>query len=251
MRLYHGDCVEKISKIKHKIDLVLVDLPYGQTNCEWDVKIDLIKMWIELKKVCKQNCIFIFFCTTKFGNELINSNPKWFRYDLVWEKNKPIGFFNAKKQPLRIHEMIYVFSSNKKSKGLKCTYNPQQTKGKMKKEKVYSGKRTIGVYGKEYSPLHIEKANDLYYPKSILKFKKPSINTINHTQKPVDLCEWLVKSYSNEGDWILDFTMGGGSTGVACINTNRKFIGIEKDKEMFLKAENRLIKNLKSKIFIK
>jgi site-specific DNA-methyltransferase (adenine-specific) len=110
--IHNDDCFQILPKIDNKsVDLVLVDLPYGQMDCEWDIKIDLDMMWKELKRICKDNCQYVFFTTTKFGNELINSNSKWFRYDFVWEKYNPVGFLNANKMPLRIHEMIYIFNN--------------------------------------------------------------------------------------------------------------------------------------------
>jgi site-specific DNA-methyltransferase (adenine-specific) len=212
-----------------------VDLPYGQTACKWDTIIDMEKMWIELKRICKGNAHIVFFTTTKFGNKLINSNEKWFRYDLVWEKSLLLGFMSANKMPLRKHEMIYVFG---KPSGGKKTYNPQKTPGEpfIVPERKYGGKTDI--YGNSGRPTYNNITGDRH-PVSIQKFsnKKPNLHP---TQKPVEACEWLIKSYSNEGDTILDFTMGSGSTGVACKNTNRKFIGIEMDEEIFKTAEKRI-----------
>lgn len=234
VKLIQGDCLEVMKDLEDKsIDLVVVDLPYGQTCCEWDTKIDLSQMWIELKKICKKNCTYCFFTTTKFGNELINSNPKWFRYDLVWKKSKSVGFLSSKKLPLRQHEMIYVFGNP----SVKKTYNPQMREGfkpwtrKGKPDDIFNN-----VYGKCQN--YMNSGNDKRFPVSVLKFN--SIQKAHKTQKPVDLCEWLVKSYSNEGDTVLDFTMGSGSTGEACVNTKREFIGIEKDDEIFKIAYDRL-----------
>ena len=201
--------------------MVLVDLPYGQTACKWDSVIDLEKMWKQLKRIAKPNTPFIFFTTTRFGNTLINSNPKWFRYDLVWEKSKQVGFLNANKMPLRTHEMMYVFYDHLP------TYNPQKTPGK-----PYTCKqgKNIKVYGKVVDETTTENTGDRH-PTSIIK---ASTKKGQHpTAKPVDLCEWLIKSYSNESDTILDFTMGSGTTGVACKNLNRNFIGVEMDEAYF------------------
>lgn len=419
MDLFNDDCFNIFPKLKDKsIDCVIVDLPYGQTSCKWDTCIDLEKMWIELKRICKKKCNYVFFCTTKFGYQIIKSNEKWFRYDLIWEKSKKVGFLSANKMQLRKHEMIYVFGetttnqewnlpkekytdlkdysrylldnvkiTDNKLKNLRffkpdkkdfClmrkntyneliqkynidklenfktfqqlkkiwnkqktnpkkpsypsqTYNPQKTNGKPYK----TGKRNGGVYGgviegyenvdgkrhpdsilqyeepnhqmiyvfgdksggkKTYNPqktkgkpykttakshsyyrtkegYHLAttdnkgdrhpdsiikirggKYNDSPYgdfkniksnndgtlhPSTILKYKNPS-KSVHRTQKPTDLLEFLVKSYTNEGDTIIDFTMGSGSTGVACKNTNRKFIGIEKDKDIYNIAIKRL-----------
>jgi hypothetical protein len=144
MELYNNDCFEILPEIKDaSIDLVLVDLPYAQTACKWDCLIDLNKMWKELKRCCKRNCIYVFFCTTKFGYKLIQSNEKWFRYDLVWEKSRKVGFLSANKMPLRQHEMMYIF---KEEQG---TYNPQKTEGKPYKNRQGKQTETYGIEDKE------------------------------------------------------------------------------------------------------
>ena len=235
--IYNDDCFNIFSKIVDKsINLVCVDLPYSQTNCTWDSLIDLNKMWIELKRIGKDNCQYVFFCTTKFGNKLINSNPKWFRYDIVWEKENSVGFLNSNKQPLRKHEMIYIFHNDKKSKDLSWVYNAQKTEGKPYKRK--ENIRKAEIYGRETIEKPVNNTGDRY-PSSIIKYgydKKKQ----HPTQKPVLLCEWIIKTYSNEGDTILDFTMGSGSTIVSCINTKRNYIGIEKDKDIFIKTKKRI-----------
>jgi hypothetical protein len=479
VKIYNTDCFTYFEKEKDKtIDLVLVDLPYGQTDCEWDVLIDLNKMWIELKRICKRDCVYIFFCTTKFGYKLIQSNERWFKYDLVWEKSRKVGFLSANKMPLRKHEMVYVFAddgnidlennrnlelreyfksviqfTNKTRKEIinecgqstdhclrinstqfglptektynkliekyklndmpgfrdyesltnewgELTYNPQKTAGKPYAVKGHKLKNQDDVYGSKFIPEHsnitgdrhphsilqfeepthemvyvfadgsqdegnrpldfnqnirdyakcikqfinkpikdiikdvnntgishfftnghqfrmilendynklIEKYNlqdmpgfreyksltdewkkipktpltynpqktngkrytckqgkqtDTYgidrqkrvstdnkgdrHPTTILKFNNP-VKSLHRTQKPTDLCEWLIKTYSNEGDNVLDFTMGSGTTGVACINTNRNFIGVELDKKIFKLARHRLFKHELEKI---
>ena len=235
--LYNDDCFNVFPLIENKtIDLVVLDLPYGQTQCKWDTKIDLEKLWTELKRVAKDNTIYVFFTTTKFGVDLINSNPKWFRYDLVWEKNTNAGFFSAKKMPLRNFEMIYVFSNpTKKGK----IYNPQMTKG----EPFIRINNCIvnnSVYGNLKYTTNSNESGDRY-PKGILKFNNNNYKIrIHQTQKPVELLEWIIKTYSNENDLILDCCMGSGSTIVACINTNRNYIGIEMDTEIFEKAKERI-----------
>ena len=229
MNIYNDDCFNVLGTIKDKVDLVLVDLPYGQTACKWDTKIDLDKMWEELKKICKENCIYIFFTTTKYGVDLINSNRKWFRYDIVWIKHNAVGFLNANKMPLRSHEMLYIFY---KKRG---TYNPQKTEGKPYKARK---KGCAPIYG-DVKRIPINNTDGKRHPLSHIKFNTDK--KIKHsTAKPIELCEWLIKSYSNEGELVLDFTMGSGTTGVACKNTGRKFIGIEKDKEIFEYAKERL-----------
>jgi len=392
MDLYNDDCFNVLPKIKDKtIDLFVLDLPYANkdfgkcTACKWDNTIDLDKMWIEIKRIMKPNAVILFYCNTKFGFSLIQSNIKWFRYDLIWKKSRKVGFLSANKMPLRQHENIYVF----KDKG--GTYNPQKTEGKpykckqgkqtnlygiedkenvitenkgerhptsiiehenvyvfsdadedlenkknkelrsyAEKVKKYIGKslkiidKKIGNQGihhfysftstqfgipieKNYNKLiEIYKINEMkgfidyktlkskwddemvntYNPQKtkgtpykngadknpnnvygITKEKGTIIKTDRHptsiypetiettilahnnpakslhrTQKPTSLCEWLIKTYSNEEDTVMDFTMGSGTTGEACKNTNRKFIGVEMDKDIFEIAKERLNK---------
>jgi site-specific DNA-methyltransferase (adenine-specific) len=235
MNLIQGDCLEKIREVKD-IDLVVVDLPYGQTACKWDSSIDLKTMWSELKKVCKTTTTYVFFCNTKFGLSLILSNKKWFRYDIVWEKSKAMGYLSANKAPLRKHEMVYIFRAPCKRNN-PPTYNPQKTPGKPWKSPTRQLKDK-DVYGQISLPIRENKTGDRH-PTSIIKFNNDDTG-LHRTQKPVKLCEWLIKSYSNEGDHVLDFTMGSGTTGEACKNTNRRFTGIEKDPEIFEIARQRL-----------
>lgn len=232
IQIYNDDCFNIFPKLEVlKINMVLVDLPYGQTNCDWDIPIDLTKMWDHLKRICTEKCIYVFFTTTKYGINLINSNKKCFRYDIVWQKNMAVGFFNAKKMPMRTHEMIYVFY---KKPGI---YNPQMTIGK-----PYKGtqkERKYGIYGAAFTQNAIDNLGTRY-PTSIVKFN----NTFTHkhpTQKPLDLLKSLIQTFSNPGDTILDFTMGSGSTGVACMQTHRNFIGIEQDYDIYKISANRLI----------
>jgi site-specific DNA-methyltransferase (adenine-specific) len=235
--IINDDCFNAFDKIEGKsIDLVVVDLPYGQTDCKWDSCINLERVWDNLKKICKDECQYVFFTTTKFGVELILSNPSWFRYDLVWEKIRPAGFLSAKKQPLRGHEMMYVFS-NPKIKGVHKPYNPQKTPGKP--YKTYGNKsKEKNIYGKTTFPPHVNETGDRY-PISVLNYGYKG-KKYHRTQKPLELCQWLIKTYSNEGSLVLDFCMGSGTTIVACINTNRNYIGIEKDEEIFNIAKNRI-----------
>jgi len=239
--IINGDCLEAMKTIPDKhINLVVVDLPYGQTACVWDICIDLNLMWIQLKRILKDNGQVVFFCTTKFGVSIINSNPSWFRYDIIWSKTTGQGFLSANKMPLKKHEMMYIFHNDKKPKGLKWTYNPQKTEGipYMKREKDDS---QISVYGAKRTTMSNPTGDR--HPTSIQEFGYDK-EKIHRTQKPVALCEWLIKTYSNEGDTVLDFCMGSGSTVIACVNTNRNYIGIEKDKEIFDKAQLRLNKRL-------
>jgi site-specific DNA-methyltransferase (adenine-specific) len=242
MNLYNDDCFNVFPKIKDKtINLFLLDLPYGQTACKWDSVIDLDKMWIEVKRMMKPNGIIVFFCTAKFGNTLINSNPKWFAYDLIWKKSKKVGFFSTNYRELRQHENIYIF------KNKQGAYNAQMTP--RDKDYKHSGKRSSE---KHYSNLleckKLYKKEDGMHPTSIientlLEYNNPT-KSIHPTQKPVELCEYLINTYSNEDDVVMDFTMGSGTTGIACSNTNREFIGVEMDKEIFDIAEKRILEHL-------
>ena len=239
IKLFNLDCFEFFKKVENNsINLFILDLPYANkhfgncTACKWDTPIDLNKMWIEIKRTMKPHAIIVFFCNAKFGYSLINSNPKWFSYDLIWKKSRKVGFLSANKQPLRQHELMYIF---KESKG---TYNPQKTEGKPYKAFETKNNKKIGEVYIGVS-LHKENKGDRH-PTSILEFNNPH-KTIHRTQKPVDLIEWLIKSYSNKNNVICDFTFGSGSTPIACLNTNRKFIGCERDKDIFNSAQNRII----------
>jgi len=384
IQLFNKNCFDVFPTLEDKsINLFVLDLPYGQTACKWDSVIDLEQMWKHIKRIMKPNAILVFFCTAKFGYTLIKSNEKWFKYDLIWKKSRKVGFLSANKQPLRQHELMYVF---KKEQG---TYHPQKTEGKPYKTigkgevGIYKSKRTDNInkgdrhptsiidheniyvfdstitddidrsrnkdlreyaekvfkfigknrtqiekkigqkvfhflvcfnnsqFGlctnktynelikeynidemedyleyeileslwegnstynpqktkgkpyktndaeltntyyrggaKEYKTLGTENKGDRhptsiipeYEGDSILVYKNPH-KTIHRTQKPVELLEWLIKTYSNEGDTVMDFTMGSGTAGIGCINTKRKFIGVEMDEEIFKLAEDRI-----------
>jgi site-specific DNA-methyltransferase (adenine-specific) len=248
MNLIQGDCLEKMKDISdNSIDLLFCDLPYGQTSCKWDNIIDLDIFWEQVNRVCKLDCPMFFTCSTKFGVSLINSNPKNFRYDLVWVKSSLCGFLNAKKMPMRKHEMVYVFyrklpmydisSHHHKFLGEgKCNEGKLQTSREMKAgvNNLYGDMKggTIGnIHGNNYDPP---------LPNTILEVK--SEKGKHATQKPVELIKYLLKYYSKEGDIVLDPTMGSGSTGVACKEMNRNFIGIELDKKIYSVAEKRITK---------
>jgi len=228
MELIHGDCINELKNIGDKsVDCVICDLPYGSTayKKDWDKRISLPDLWRELKRVSKNdNTPFIFFCDFRFGNELYNSNTKWFRYDMVLKKSNVVGFLNSKRQPLREHEMILFF------------YKKQPTYNVLKYHKVKSIVRRKqpyddSIYGK------VERKDHKYYepqlPRSIFNTKNSTHHRNHPTEKSQDILEWLIKIYSNEDDTILDPTMGSGSTGVACVSLNRKFIGIEKDNKYY------------------
>lgn len=233
IQLFQGDCLELMKQIPDKnIDMVLCDLPFGVTQNKWDKIIPFDDLWIAYDRITKNNGAVVLFCQMPFTAELVHSNLKNFKYIWVWYKHYCRGFLNAKKQPLRTTEQISVFYKKQ------CTYNPQMRKGKLRQKGNSSKQR--GCYGK-YKSTKIE--NDTYYPTDVLDFAGVSSSESQHpTQKPVDLLEYLIKTYTNEGDMVLDNCMGSGSTGIACINTNRKFIGMELDKNYFQIAKERIEK---------
>lgn len=334
IKLIKGECIEELKKIKPgEVDLFLLDLPYGQTNNEWDTEINLKDMWTEIIRISNHKNIYvIFFCTTKFGYKLINYKPKLFKYDLVWEKSTAQGFLSAKKMPLRAHEMIYIFQTQKRNENYDDYIELREYAKRLREEVIKEPIKTInlkinngskypinhflGSYKKTAKQFNIpnekvyEKLTELYnlkeldyyltysemkkiklkynntlvynpqmtigkpykqgvkeikiktnyglkkkseinntgyrYPRSVLKYSNSKEKErIHTTQKPVELLEYLIITYSNKGDTICDFTMGSGSTGVACVNTDRNFIGIELNKDYFNKASERINKYIK------
>ena len=326
--LLHGDCLELMKDVDDdSVDLIFCDLPYNQTSCKWDIKIDMQKFWIEIMRIKKLNTPIFFTTTTKFGVDLITSAPNkcFFRYDLVWVKSAPAGFLSAKKMPMRKHEMIYVFYeklpfydlSSHKHKFIKEPKNDEKVEptiyGRMTKprtrDKTYSPPLPVSVVKQEPEPEIPEHNNHIkdgqiynngkamkvisdgkghqYNPPLPVSVVKPQVASLKEggeyqhiygnikdmdyqhlkgkmgnpvynpplpttmleikstrgkhsTEKPVALMEWILKYYSKEGDVVLDPTMGSGSTGVACKNMNREFIGIEMDNEIYEVACNRL-----------
>ena len=232
MKLLNGDCLEKLKELEPKsVDLVFCDLPYGQTSCEWDNKINLTDLWKELKRISKPTTPFFFTCSTKFGYELIKSNEKWFKYDLVWEKSAPCGFLSAKKMPMRKHEMIYVFCNKSP------LYDISSHKHKFPNEEFNESYADTTYGTKKLSSTRVVRY-DPPLPTSVLPFK--SEKGKHKTQKPITMMNWILKYYSKENDVILDPTMGSGSMGVACKEMNRDFIGIELDEEIYKSACERL-----------
>lgn len=238
MELFNGDCLNILPQLEDdSIDLFFTDLPYGQVSCDWDNKINLEEMWIQLNRVCKINCPMFFTCTTKFGIELINSNPKNFRYDLVWCKSQSTSFLLAKKMPMRKHEMIYVFYRKLPFYNIEDNHTQKFLKESVSKRNnsCYEPASKVEKCSKYEPPLPVSVLD--------IKSEKRKQKRKHQTQKPIALMEWLLKYYSKEGDVVLDCCMGSGSMGVACKNLNRNFIGIELDDDIFKNAEKRLTNN--------
>lgn len=236
--LMYGDCLEKMRDIPTgSVDLVLADPPYGTTQCKWDSVIDFRSMWLELDRVRKHNSAVILFGAEPFSSLLRASNIRYFKYDWVWKKDKATGHLNAKKQPMRQTEIISVFYRGQ------CNYFPQLVKKNPKDIRPADTKRkNTGVYGGMDKDSIREIPTDMGYPKNILEFNSCLENGdrgLHPTQKPVALLEYLIKTYTLENETVLDFTMGSGSTGVACRNLNRNFIGIEKNATYFEIAKKR------------
>jgi site-specific DNA-methyltransferase (adenine-specific) len=226
IELFKGDCLEEMKKIESgSIDAIITDPPYGTTACKWDSVINFDLMWEQLNRVIKPNGAIVLFGSEPFSSALRMSNIKNYKYDWIWKKSNVMGFLNAKKRPLKEVENIIVFNSK--------IYNPQGLKINNKGENR-RGRQTevTGVY----KPANISTHTN--YPKTIQYFKNE--RGLHPTQKPIALMEYLIKTYTNENETVLDFTMGSGSTGVACKNTNRSFIGIEQDENYFKIAEERI-----------
>jgi DNA modification methylase len=227
--------MDKLIEQGVKIDLILTDPPYGTTQCKWDSIIPLDTMWDKLKKLRNDNTPIVLFGSEPFSNYLRMSNIKEYKYDWIWEKSKATNFLNAKKQPLRAYENISVFYNKQP------IYNPQMTQGDRYNKGIRKQQTDDDVYGK-FNQVKVENSDGLRYPRNVIYFKTAESEGKTHhkTQKPVALLEYLIKTYANEGDLVLDFTMGSGSTGVACVNTNRKFIGIELDEKYYNIAKDRI-----------
>ena len=232
--LKQGDCLELMKEIPDgSIDLILCDLPYGKTQCRWDSVIPFEPLWEEYNRIIKQNGAIALFGTEPFASHLRLSNLKNYKYDWVWDKVKGTGFLNAKKQPLRNHEVICVFYKKQ------CIYNPQKTKGHVRKNACKGLHLQTEVYG----TMAVETVYDSTerYPRSIQIFSTDTQKSSLHpTQKPVALLEYLIKTYTNPGETVLDNCMGSGSTGVACVNTGRNFIGYELEQKYFDIAVERI-----------
>jgi len=231
IQLLKGDCLEIMKTIKSgSIDAIITDPPYGTTACKWDSVIDFGLMWEQLNRIIKPNGAIVLFGSEPFSSALRMSNIKNYKYDWVWNKKNSGSGLHAKRQPLKINEIVSVFN--------KHNYYPIMIKGKMRNKKSYGSKKG-SVTGEIKSTK--DNYNDLYYPKNIIEISNAGQKGKQHpTQKPIELMEYLIKTYTNENETVLDFTMGSGSTGVAAKNLNRNFIGIEMDDNYFNIAQKRI-----------
>ena len=241
MKLIHGDCLKEMFDIPdNSVDMVCCDMPYGTTACKWDTVLPLDMLWYHYKRICKDNAAIVLNASQPFTTTLIHSNLKFFRYEWIWEKDKPSNFALANKQPMKYHENILIFSFGA------CRYNKIESSG----HKPMNAQAKYGRTTNSSVPdIDVKKryagGKTTRNPKSIQVFNTPKHNTIDKsglhpTQKPVALIEYLIKTYTNEGDTVLDNCMGSGTTGVACKNLGRDFIGIELDEKYFEIAKQRI-----------
>ena len=236
--MIHGDCLEKMKDIPDKsVDMILCDLPYGTTACKWDVVIPFEPLWEQYKRIIKDNGAIVLFGSQPFTSALVMSNIKMFRYEWIWDKFVGNNIFQVKQQPIKQHENILVFSNGK------TNYNPIMVrKDKPQRQGKYKNLSENGVTNKKAKQSLAGKIYTHSYPKSILLYpkNKERQHSLHPTQKSTELLEYLIKTYTLEGEIVLDNCMGSGSTGVACLNTNRNFIGIEKDDKYFDIANKRI-----------
>lgn len=239
--LIRGDCLDLMKNVPdNSIDMILCDLPYGTTSRnKWDIVIPIDEMWVQYKRIIKHGGAIALFSQQPFSSDLIQANRKMFRYEWIWEKPNAVGFLNANRMPLRAHENILIFYDKLP------VYNPQKKQGKPYVAK--SGNRTSSNYGDFDGTWHTSNATGLRFPRDVISFNKEQ--GLHPTQKPVPLCEYLIRTYTNTGDIVLDNCMGSGSTGVACVNSNRSFIGMELNLEYFDVACQRISDALESQSF--
>ena len=236
-----GDCLELMKEIPDKsMNAIICDLPYGTTACKWDSVIPFEPLWEQYKRIIKDNGAIVLFGSQPFTSALIMSNPKDFKYEWIWQKTKGSNFQTLKHQPWKMHENILVFNA-------KGVYNPQKytvSEDKIDKRKNVNDPLTNkeGVYGKLKRTR--KKDDGTRFPDSVQKFKNPNNNSLHPTQKPLKLLKYLVKTYTNENDWVLDNTCGSNTTGIACYDLNRNYIGIEKNEDIYNVAKKRVEKNI-------
>jgi len=237
IQLIHGDCLEEMKNIPDgSVDMVLTDPPYGTTACKWDTVIDLELMWEQLRRVIKPNGAIVMTASQPFTSALVMSNVKMFKYEWIWDKAKGSNPLLSKKQPMKSHENILVFSKQQ------TKYFPQMTEGKPYTIPKTGGNRTNKITGSTKDSDNFIQSTDptKRFPLTIQKYSIHCGSKLHPTQKPVALMEYLIKTYTNAGETVLDFTMGSGTTGVACKNLNRSFIGIELDETYFNIAKERI-----------
>ena len=227
--LFQGDCLDIMPLIPdNSIDMILADLPYGTTACKWDTIIPFEPLWKQYKRIIKDNGAIVLTASQPFTSALVMSNPDWFKYEWIWEKSHPTGFASSKYNPLKYHESVLIFCEGK------TVYNPQMTKGKPNHS---MGKIVNGGQIKSESQVNItaiqSQQSENKFPKSVQKFSNPRFKGMHPTQKPVALFEYLIKTYTNENDLVLDNTMGVGTTCLGAKELNRKFIGIEKEVKYY------------------
>ena len=242
IKLIQGDCLEKMKDIPDgSIDMILCDLPYGTTACKWDTTIPFEPLWTQYKRIIKEHGAVVLFGGEPFSSKLRMSNLDWYKYDWIWEKVRPVGHLVVKYRPMQKTENICVFGNGR------INYYPQMIKlDKSHKEiKKANGKRGNCEHLSFNQKKDYVKITDEKYPCNVLNFS--SVQQYHPTQKPVALLEYLIKTYSNENDVVLDNTCGSGSCGVAAVNTNRRFIGIEKDDNYFEIAQKRIGEAIKQK----
>lgn len=232
-----GNCLTLMNDIPpHSIDMILCDLPYEITGKHWDIAIPFESLWTHYKRIIKQGGVIALFSKQPFTSMVVQSNLDWWRYELIWEKDKGTDFGNANRKPLNAHENIEIFYNAQPK------YNKQMRKGKPYVKKNYRNNDNEDLnFKSDNSGIWVNKGERT--PTSVIKIARDNIHrgtSLHPTQKPVKLLEWLIKTYTNEGDLVLDNCMGSGSTGIACINTNRNFIGYELDNEYFNIAEKRI-----------
>lgn len=232
-KLHQGDCLDLMRNLpSSSVDLILCDLPYGTTKCKWDAVIPFEPLWAQYRRVAKKNAAIVLTAAQPFTSALVMSNPAWYRTEWIWEKGNATGFLNAKKQQLRAHESVLVFYRRQP------VFNPQMTHGHDRKT---ASRKTVNseCYGKALELVEYDSTSR--YPRSVQFFSSDKqVANFHPTQKPLALIEYMVRTYSNEGAVVLDNCMGGGTTGVACANTGRHFIGMEKDPTHFATARTRI-----------
>lgn len=239
IQLYKGDCLEVMPELEPGIDMIAADLPYGTTTCKWDTVIPLAPLWENYKRIIKRNGAVVLTSSQPFTSALVMSNVGWFRNEWIWEKSRPSGFMHCNTAPLKSHESVCIFARGQ------TTYHPQMQPATLRKEIA----RRISSHEVVCRTDRVRAFdnNGKAYPRTVLRIANPNHANLHRTEKPVVLFEYLIRTYTNEGETVLDNTMGSGTTGVACVNTDRKFIGIEKDEAYFGIAVGRIEKAISAK----